>query len=162
MGKRICNLKLKCMIKKKIGILGMLLLTFCQIVLARNTDNNPDAIIGTWLNSSGRGQIEIYKEGNKYYGKLVWLKDPNDEKGQPRVDTNNPNNALKNKPLLGLVILRDFKHNGSEWNGGRIYDPQNGKDYKCWMKLKDSKTLSVRGYIGVSLLGRTEIWTRIN
>jgi uncharacterized protein (DUF2147 family) len=63
---------------------------------------------------------------------------------------------------LGLIILRDFKHDDGEWTGGRIYDPQNGKDYKCFMKLKDNKTLNVRGYIGISLLGRTEVWTRVS
>lgn len=123
---------------------------------------NPDAIIGTWLNASGKGHIQIYKQGNKFYGKLVWLKEPNDEKGNPRVDSKNPNAALKTKPLIGAVILRDFVFDDNEWNSGRIYDPQNGKEYKCFLRLKDTKTLSVRGYIGVSLLGRTEVWTRIN
>lgn len=123
---------------------------------------NPDAIIGNWLNASGKGHIQIYKQGNKYYGKLVWLKEPNDEQGNPKVDSKNPNASLKNKPLLGAIILRDFVFDDDEWNSGRIYDPQNGKDYKCFLRLKDARTLQVRGYIGVSLLGRTETWTRIN
>lgn len=123
---------------------------------------NPDAIIGTWLNATGKGQIQIYKQGNKYYGKLVWLKEPNDEQGKPKLDAKNPNAALKTQPLIGSIILRDFVFDDNEWNSGRIYDPQNGKDYKCFLRLKDSKTLNVRGYIGVSLLGRTETWTRIN
>jgi uncharacterized protein (DUF2147 family) len=123
---------------------------------------NPDAIIGIWLNASGKGHIQIYKQGNKYYGKLVWLKEPNDEQGKPKMDTKNPNTALRSQPLIGSTILRDFVFDDDEWNSGRIYDPQNGKDYKCFLRLKDAKTLSVRGYIGVSLLGRTETWTRIN
>jgi uncharacterized protein (DUF2147 family) len=127
-----------------------------------NTNDNPDAVLGVWLNSSGKGQIQVYKQGNKYYGKLIWLKEPNDEQGKPKLDVNNPDKNAKNKPLLGLVILRDFVHDDGEWTGGRIYDPQNGKDYKCYMKLKDPKTLNVRGYIGISMLGRTEVWTRVN
>lgn len=127
-----------------------------------NNNNNPDAIIGTWLNASGKGHIQIYKQGNKYFGKLVWLKEPNDEQGNPKMDTKNPNTTLKTKPLIGSIILRDFVFDEDEWNSGRIYDPQNGKDYKCFLRLKDPKTLNVRGYIGVSLLGRTETWTRIN
>lgn len=122
---------------------------------------NPDDIVGIWLNASGQGQIQIYKEGDKYFGKLVWLKEPNGPKGNPKMDVNNPDEQLRNKPILGLVILRNFKYNDGEWNGGRVYDPQNGKDYKCYMKLKDAKTLNVRGYIGFSLLGRTEVWTRV-
>ena len=122
---------------------------------------NPDDIVGIWLNTSGQGQIQIYKEGNKYFGKLIWLKEPNGPKGNPKMDINNPDEQLKTKPLLGLLILRNFKYDDGEWNSGRIYDPQNGKDYKCYMKLKDAKTLSVRGYIGFSLLGRTEVWTKV-
>lgn len=140
----------------------LLLFATWSITAFTNTNDNPDAVLGVWLNSSGKGQIQVYKQGNKYYGKLVWLKEPNDEQGKPKLDVNNPDKNGKNKPLLGLVILRDFVHDDGEWTGGRIYDPQNGKDYKCYMKLKDSKTLSVRGYIGISMLGRTEVWTRVN
>lgn len=122
---------------------------------------NPDAIIGVWLNGNGKGKIEIYKEGNKYFGKIIWLKEPNDSKGGPKLDANNPDPALKTKPLTGAIVLRNFVYDNDEWNSGRIYDPQNGKDYKCYLKLKDANTLSVRGYIGFSLLGRTEVWTRI-
>ena len=142
-------------------LLSILFVSISFLGISKNNDN-PDAIVGIWLNSTGKGQIQIYKQGNKYYGKLIWLKEPNDEKGKPRLDANNPNDELKTKPLLGLIILRDFKHDDDEWKGGRIYDPQNGKDYKCFMKLKDNKTLNVRGYIGISLLGRTEVWTRVS
>lgn len=142
----------------------VLLLLFATWSIAgfTNTNDNPDAILGVWLNSSGKGQIQVYKQGNKYYGKLVWLKEPNDEQGKPKLDIQNPDKNAKTKPLIGLVILRDFVHDDGEWTGGRIYDPQNGKDYRCYMKLKDPKTLNVRGYIGISMLGRTEVWTRVN
>lgn len=122
---------------------------------------NPDDIIGVWLSRDGKGQVQIYKEGEKYFGKLIWLKEPNGPKGNAKLDANNPDEKLRTKPLLGALMLRNFKYDDGEWNGGRIYDPQNGKDYKCYIKLKDPKTLSVRGYIGFSLLGRTEVWTRV-
>lgn len=142
------------------------LFTFLSFVLSvavfANDNTNPDIIIGTWMNGSGKGQVQIYKQGNKYYGKLIWLKEPNDDKGNPKTDVKNPTVSLRDKPLMGAVILRDFVFDDGEWNSGRIYDPQNGKDYKCFLRLKDSKTLLVRGYIGISLLGRTDTWTRIN
>jgi uncharacterized protein (DUF2147 family) len=143
--------------KKIIPILSCL---FCLngFVLA---NTNPDDIVGVWLNADGRGQIQIYKQGNTYFGKIVWIKEANDEKGNPKLDEHNPDKALKSKPLLGSMVLRNFSYDGGEWNGGRIYDPQNGKDYKCYLKLKDFRTLGVRGYIGFSLLGRTEVWTRV-
>jgi uncharacterized protein (DUF2147 family) len=121
----------------------------------------PDDILGIWMNASGKGQIQIYKEGDKYFGKIIWMKDPNTPQGTPKMDARNPDPALRTKPILGAVILRDFVYDDGEWNKGRVYDPTNGKEYKCYMKLKDPKTLSLRGYIGVSLLGRTEVWTRM-
>ena len=120
-----------------------------------------DDILGIWLGANGKGEIQIYKENGKYFGKLIWLREPNDEKGNPKTDDKNPDEALRSKPLIGAVLLRNFVFNDGEWTGGRIYDPQNGKDYKCYLRLKDPKTLNVRGYIGISLLGRTETWTRM-
>lgn len=141
-------------------IFPFLAVFFCCSTLC-SAANNPDDIVGIWLNANGQGQIQIYKEGDTYFGKLYWLKEPNGPKGNPKLDINNPDPQQRNKPLLGSLILRNFKYDSGEWNGGRIYDPQNGKDYKCYMKLKDPKTLSLRGYIGFSLLGRTEVWTRV-
>jgi len=122
--------------------------------------NSADDIVGIWLSSNGQGKIQIYKEGDHYFGKLYWMKEPNGPKGNPKLDINNPDPSLRNKPLLGAVILRNFKYDNGEWNGGRIYDPQNGKEYKSYIRLKDPQTLSLRGYIGISLLGRTEVWKR--
>ncbi len=130
---------------------------------------SPDAIVGTWLDGKGKAHIEIYKENGKYFGKIVWLKEPaypaNDEKGmagKEKVDRENPDPAKRTKPILGLLILRDFVYaNGNQWDSGRIYDPENGKDYKCKMTLKSPDALDVRGYIGFSFIGRTENWTRV-
>lgn len=121
----------------------------------------PDDILGNWVSSNGKGHIQVYKEGKSYFGKIIWLQEPNNEKGQPKLDANNPNPAQKNKPILGSLILRNFQFNDSEWNNGKIYDPMNGKEYKCIIKLKEPNTLNVRGYIGFSMLGRTEVWTRL-
>lgn len=129
--------------------------------IATQAATNPDDIVGIWLSASGQGQVQIYKEGDRYFGKIFWMKEPNGPKGNPKIDANNPDPSLRNKPLLGSMVLRNFSFHNDEWTGGRIYDPQNGKDYKCYIRLKDPKTLSLRGYIGISLLGRTEIWTRV-
>jgi len=130
---------------------------FCLLVSAKT---NPDDIVGIWLTPNGQGQVQVYKEGDKYFGRIIWLKEPNGPKGNPKTDANNPDPLFKTKLLIGAVVLRNFIYDDGEWNSGRIYDPQNGKDYKCYLKLKDPKTLSVRGYIGFSLFGRTEVWTR--
>jgi uncharacterized protein (DUF2147 family) len=141
---------------KKIFILLGFLLT---AVFANAT--GPDDILGIWLTAKGKGEMQVYKEGNKYFGKIIWLAEPNDANGVPKKDKKNPDPSLQDKPLVGAVVLRNFVYDDGEWNSGRIYDPQNGKDYKCYLKLKDAKTLNVRGYIGISLLGRTEVWTKV-
>lgn len=141
-------------------LLSVIVASLC-LSFAASATPNPDDIIGVWLSTDGKGQVQIYKEGNKYFGKLIWLKEPNGAKGNPKLDANNPDESQRSKPLIGALLLRNFKYDDGEWNGGRIYDPQNGKDYKCYLKLKDPKTLNVRGYIGFSLLGRTEVWTKV-
>lgn len=137
----------------------ILLTCFSITVFAQS----PDAITGVWKTGEGNGHVEIYKNGDKYQGKIVWLKEPNDEKtGKPKTDINHPDKANHNRPLLGLVNLWGFKHKGgNEYDGGRIYDPKNGKEYKCVMTLKDANTLDVRGYVGITLIGRTDKWTRV-
>ncbi len=133
---------------------------FC-LCLSTFAETKQDDILGTWLNASGLGRIQIYKEGDRFFGKIIWLKEPNGANGNPKLDINNPDPKEKSKPLIGAIVLRNFIFDKDEWNSGRIYDPQNGKDYKCYLRLKDPNTLSLRGYIGISLLGRTEVWTRV-
>lgn len=122
---------------------------------------NPDDIVGVWKDGRGKGQIQIFKQNGKYYGKIVWLKDPKDANGRPKVDRKNPNPSLRTKPIMGLVMLKDFKYDDNEWTGGHIYNPSDGKEYKAYMKLRDKNTLNVRGYVGISLLGKTDTWSRI-
>ncbi|MDZ7899055.1 MAG: DUF2147 domain-containing protein [Arcicella sp.] len=84
-----------------------------------------DAILGVWKNGEGTGMIQVYKKGEKFYGKLVWLKVPNDADGKPRTDINNPEASLQSRQLKGLENLRDFVFKGGDkWEEGRIYDPQ--------------------------------------
>ena len=120
-----------------------------------------DDVTGVWLtNGKDPAKIQIFRSADKYFGKIAWLKSP-DENGKSKVDSKNPDESKRNQPIMGLLILQGFKFNGSdEWEDGKIYDPESGKTYSCYMSLKDNNTLKVRGYIGVSLLGRSETWTR--
>lgn len=121
-----------------------------------------DAIVGVWKNGEGTGMIKIIKNGEKYQGRIVWLKEPNDpETGKPKVDKNHPDEAVRNRPVLGLTNTWGFVYKGDgEWDEGKIYDPKNGNTYDCTIKLKDQNTIEVRGYVKISLIGRTDIWTR--
>ncbi len=122
-----------------------------------------DKLIGVWEPSHGKARVKIDKIGNKYYGRIVWLKEPNDpETGKPKTDRNNPDESMRSTPLRGYRLLKDFTYEGNGvWANGTIYDPENGSTYKCEIKLKDDNTIDIRGYIGVKTLGRTDEWKRL-
>jgi uncharacterized protein (DUF2147 family) len=133
------------------------------LLFAVNADaQTADAILGKWINPSGEGQIQIYKKGNLFFGKLAWIKEPDDKAtGKPKLDVNNPDKSLQSRPVLGLELLKNFKFDGDDiYEGGTIYDPKSGKTYSCKMTLNGNK-LKIRGFIGISLLGRSEVWTRV-
>ncbi|MBR9976182.1 MAG: DUF2147 domain-containing protein [Bacteroidetes bacterium] len=121
-----------------------------------------DLVIGNWLVQDKNAKVQIYKKGDRYFGKIVWLKEPNDEQGNPKVDKENPEEKQRSRPILGMVMLLDFEYDEDlVWEDGDIYDPKNGKTYSCKMTLsEDGRSLDVRGYIGISLIGRTQTWTR--
>ena len=125
-------------------------------------------VLGVWNTTDNRSQVEIFKKQEKYFAKILKLQQPNfplDDKrgmgGQPQVDRENPKPELRSRPLAGLEIMSGCVFAGkNEWNSGRIYDPENGKTYKCHMMLTATNRLELRGFIGISLLGRTAVWTR--
>ncbi len=126
------------------------------------TAKEEDAVIGTWLTQDKDAKVKIFKKHNKFYGKLVWFKEPN-RRGKPKMDDNNPDKSKRKRKLMGLVILYNFVYDEDYvWEDGDIYDPKTGKTYSCKMTLsKDKNTLEVRGYIGFSLFGRTSVWHRV-
>lgn len=119
-------------------------------------------IEGVWLNEEKDAKIEIYQGKDKlYYGKIIWLKNPKDDNGQAKVDKKNPDKSKRNQALLGSLILKGFKKDTeNSMSDGTIYDPKSGKTYDCNIKLEKNNTLSIRGYVGISLIGRTTKWTR--
>lgn len=124
--------------------------------------DNPDAIVGVWKTGEGNAMVRIYKNGEKYQGKVVWLKEPNDpETGKPKQDKNHPDEANRTRPVLGMINIWGFSYKDKNlWDDGNIYDPKNGSTYSCTIKMINPNTLEVRGYIGVSIIGRTDNWTR--
>lgn len=123
----------------------------------------PDAILGTWLPSNNKAHVKIERVNNKYYGTIIWLREPIDpETKKAKVDKNNPEASLKSKPVIGLKLLKDLEFDEDEWTDGTVYDPENGKTYSCTVTLKDANTIDMRGYIGFSFIGRSDIWKRVN
>lgn len=139
------------------------ILAYVMLTSSAYFQNKADELIGIWLTGGKEpAKIQIYKAGEKYYGKIIWLKNPI-ENSKQRVDANNPDKTKRSNPIIGLVMLTGFKFDGDdEWQDGNIYDPESGKTYSAYMYLKNKNTLRVRGYVGISLFGRTETWTRTN
>lgn len=141
-------------------MITLLALVFCSIFAFAN----PDAILGYWKTGDGKAIVQIYKTGDKYFGKIIWLQEPIDpETGKAKVDKKNSDDKLKTRPIIGLENLRDFKFvKKGLWEEGKIYDPKGGEDYSCTIKMIDDNTIEVRGYVGISLFGRTDTWKRQN
>jgi uncharacterized protein (DUF2147 family) len=139
------------------------LLALVMIFFAFISNDEGDRLIGVWQPSNGKAKVKIEKIGAKYYGKIVWLKEPTDPTTQkPKVDKNNPDESMRNVPLKGYRMLKDFVYGRKDqWNEGTIYDPENGSTYSCEINMKDKNTLEIRGYIGVKALGRTDVWKRL-
>jgi uncharacterized protein (DUF2147 family) len=120
----------------------------------------PPDISGKWLSGDGDGWIEIRIAGKGLSGVIAGS--PNASEDRPDTDEKNPDPALRDRPLIGLQIFDGFEYKGKgRWKGGTIYDPNSGKTYQCTVTRVDEFTLKVRGFIGVSMLGRTETWTRV-
>lgn len=143
----------------KYTILSFLMLFMSSIAFGQT---DADGILGVWETGNGKARIKVDKVGDKYFGRIVWLREPNDETGKAKVDKNNPDEALRQKPLLGYSMLKDFQYKGEKiWEEGTIYDPESGSTYSCTITMTDQNTLDVRGFIGVSLFGRTDVWKRV-
>ena len=139
-------------------LLAATILASAFLPLSTMADNTSNSVAGVWLSADGEGWIKIELGTSGPVGSIAGSPD----KSKPnRKDDLNPDPALRDRPLLGLAIMQGFEAAGEgKWKNGRIYDPNSGKTYKCKLTLVDENTLELRGYIGISLLGRTERWSR--
>ena len=128
--------------------------------------SGPEDLEGLWVTADAESVVCIEKENGRYHGRILALRDPvyrDGEQpgldGQAKIDTENPDHKLRQRPIIGLTIMDEFDY-GEEgkWEGGWIYDPDNGKTYRCHIRLKQNGSLDVRGYVGISLFGRTTLW----
>jgi uncharacterized protein (DUF2147 family) len=148
--------------KYRLSLLIISLILGMSVYAASNS-----GVSGVWTVQSGDARVEITTaDRTTFDGSIVWLREPtypkgDRDEGKTKVDRENPDEARHSDPVLGLKLLKGFKYDDDNvWKGGTIYDPKNGKTYSCKMTLTDNNTLEVRGYIGISLLGRTEVWKR--
>lgn len=140
-----------------IGLIGL-------VLLFPLSPANATTVTGLWLTKDGKSHVRIEACGAKLCGRIVWLRDPNGPDGKPKIDKKNPNSLKQARPILNLKILNGFvkaDDEGKAWEDGEIYNPSDGKTYSCKMTLTDANTLRVRGYVGISLFGKSQIWKRV-
>ena len=133
------------------GLRALLVLMLGTVSVAQAQD----VLLGRWLTEPRDGIIEISRAAdNSYQGRIIGGNDPH------RLDLHNPDSGRRQQLLLGQIILQGLHQDGGSWSGGTIYDPDSGRSYKCHIELIDPDHLKVRGFIGLSLLGRSQTWTR--
>jgi uncharacterized protein (DUF2147 family) len=136
-----------------------ILFVVSSLSLAAEPKAGADAILGKWFFPKKDGQLEIVRDGDTWVGTVIEYKDPDAK------DKHNPDEAMRERPFIGITMLKDFKYDAEkkEWSEGTIYDGESGKTYKCrmWFENNDLNQLNVRGFIGFSFLGRTEIFERV-
>lgn len=149
--------------------LGLILAALAIASPADNPAPAPDAIIGDWMVASHDAVVRIDKAGTEYQGRLVWLKQstygPDDGPaldGKPVTDTENPDEDLRQRPLLGLRMLWGLRYVPGKrtWEGGHVYNSDDGLTYRCRVWVDGPDRLKLHGYVGFSLLGGTTTWTR--
>lgn len=121
-----------------------------------------DAILGTWFNEPKDAKIKVYQRGDKYYGKIIWLKA--NEDGPTKLDLKNEDESKRSRPIVGINIVTGLEWDPSEeeWNDGEIYDPRSGSTYSVYATLESKDRLFIKGYIGFSLIGKSTYWTRVD
>lgn len=141
-----------------------LLLSLFAIFSFTTLQAQNDKIVGIWWNKEKDSKIEVYKKGDKYFGKIIWLKkNKNDDGSTPKRDKKNPNTKLRQRTIVGTNILTNLRWDPSEneWDNGEIYDPRGGSTYSCFAKLQDKNTLFLKGFIGFALIGKSTLWARV-
>ena len=143
-------------------IIGYLII---QLTSAYTTSEHPsDRILGTWISSQRNVIVEIFKEIGTYRGRVLWF-DDSDDKSSPmnsRKDRYNPNPALREQKVIGLVVLKNLMYNSryNRWEHGKIYDVQSGKEWDSSVWLTKDGLLKVKGYWHFELFGKTMTFKR--
>ena len=153
-------------VKIFLASIACIVLTFASSAHAAGENR----ILGIWNDEENDAQIEIFRCGGKYCGKITWINKPfysadeeRSKAGLPRTDDNNPNPDLRSHPIIGLQIMSGFEYAGGySWGGGKLYDPKSGMTYSGKMTLVSSDRLELRGYVIFPLFGRTSSWTRVH
>ncbi len=138
--------------------LAMLISILVPVFLAGGADTVSP--VGIWKNNDAT--FEISEDQGKLSGKIIAMREPRTPDGKEKTDIHNPDAAKRERPIIGLVFLSGFTQKSqNRWENGTIYDPKTGNTYSSSMELDGPEKLNMRGFIGISLIGRTDVWTRV-
>lgn len=159
------NLSIKrSLLKKSLFLLSILFWGFSLLGQEKKATPIP-GVLGVWESENKKQKIRVQYDAAKdmYFGKVIWMYEDEQDKGRILLDKNNPNSKLRSRRVTGITLLHSFIHEGDGVFRGYVYDPISGKDYRCLLTLQpDKKTVLVRGYILLPILGRTEIAHKIS
>ncbi|HEY1603377.1 MAG TPA: DUF2147 domain-containing protein [Pirellulales bacterium] len=145
--------------KLRCACLLVMLVVFAAAPVSAAEPSAADAVLGKWWFPKKNGKMEVRLEKGKYFGKVIEYDKPG------ALDKYNPDLELRKRPFVGVEMLQDFTYDPKkkEWVGGTIYDGDSGKTYNAtlWFENGDTSRLSARGYVGISLFGRTEVFVRV-
>jgi uncharacterized protein (DUF2147 family) len=121
-----------------------------------------DAIIGEWWTEGRQGRIRFQRQKDgTYLGITTCCRHKNDE-DNPEFDIHNPDPKKRGRSTVGIVLIWNLKYDGDgEYTDGKVYNPRDGDVYHMKIKVIDQETLKIRGYLGIPLLGQTQIWKRV-
>jgi uncharacterized protein (DUF2147 family) len=138
----------------------LLTFVFAVLSLSVSAQNKPDDLLGKWINDDSTAHFEIFKTGNTYNAKTIWLAKPKNENGELKLDKNNSDKKLRNRPILGMVLLTglQFYSNNSIWNDGKIYTPERGETLACKIKLNNKNELALT--VSKNIFSSTKKWKR--
>jgi uncharacterized protein (DUF2147 family) len=133
-----------------------LLITIVTIIMMKVpfAQKSAESIIGNWISPKKDSEIQIFKINNKYFGKIVW------GEGESTKENENPDSKLRNRDMTGLIILSNFEFQDDELINGTLWDPREGKTYSGVITIISKNEINIRGYAGLSLFGRSEVWTK--
>lgn len=130
---------------------------------AQNEQNTQQAPFGLWMPEDEASKVEIFACGEAICGRVAWMREGLDEDGKNLTDIYNPNPALRDAPVLGLVIMTDIKPTDEDkvWQG-RVYNPQDGRTYDFWLTVKSDSQITIQGCGLYNLICQTHTWDRVN
>ena len=145
---------------RKIAYLVLSLAFLTLPVASRAEQNQGMSPVGFWKTEDA--EIEIFEVDGRLSGKIAALNKQYTSDGIEKTDISNPDPTKRSRPLIGLIFMSGFKPEGSgRWDHGIIYDPKTGNTYASFLEYTGGDTLKLRGYIGISLIGRTAVWTKV-